>query len=117
AVRGLLDGHRRHGSVSRPFPRGSLRRARRYAGGVIPRDAATVMLVRGEADGLEVFMLRRNLTSVFVAGACVFPGGAVAESDGAPEMAARCRGRTDAAASATLGLPRGGAAFWVAAVR
>jgi 8-oxo-dGTP pyrophosphatase MutT (NUDIX family) len=75
------------------------------------------MLVRDEPDGLEVFMLRRNLTSVFVAGAYVFPGGAVDASDGAPEMVARCRGRTDAAASATLGVPRGGADFWVAAVR
>jgi 8-oxo-dGTP pyrophosphatase MutT (NUDIX family) len=40
------------------------------------RDAATVMLVRDGNDGLEVFMLRRNLNSDFVGGAYVFPGGA-----------------------------------------
>jgi 8-oxo-dGTP pyrophosphatase MutT (NUDIX family) len=86
-------------------------------GSVLPRDAATVMLVRDRRDGIEVFMLRRNLTSVFVAGAYVFPGGAVDASDGAPEIASRCRGRADADASATLGMPLGGLAFWVAAVR
>jgi 8-oxo-dGTP pyrophosphatase MutT (NUDIX family) len=84
---------------------------------VIPRDAATVMLVRDGPDGLEVFMLRRNLTSIFVAGAYVFPGGAVDDSDRAPEIARRCRGRTDNEASAALGLVHGGLGFWVAAVR
>ena len=42
------------------------------------------MLVR-DAPELEVFMLRRNLESVFVGGAYVFPGGAVDADDRAPE--------------------------------
>ena len=49
------------------------------------RDAATVILVRdctdGHADDLEVFVLRRNSTLVFVPGATVFPGGAVDPDD------------------------------------
>jgi len=39
-----------------------------------------VLLVR-DAPDLQVFMLRRNLQSVFAAGAYVFPGGAVDPDD------------------------------------
>ena len=90
------------------------------------RDAATVMLVRGgapaPADGagpLEVFMLRRNLDSEFVGGAHVFPGGAVDEADRHADLEPWCEGQTDAEASTALGLdpPRGGLAYWVAAIR
>ncbi len=53
------------------------------------RDAATVILVRDcvdphperPGDDLEVFVLRRNSTLVFVPGATVFPGGAVDPDD------------------------------------
>jgi len=81
------------------------------------RDAATVMLVRDGADGLEVFMLRRNPRSVFVGGAYVFPGGAVDDHDRHVDLEPICAGRTDAAASAALGVDAGGLAFWVAAIR
>jgi 8-oxo-dGTP pyrophosphatase MutT (NUDIX family) len=81
------------------------------------RDAATVMLVRDGADGMEVFMLRRNLNSDFVGGAYVFPGGAVDEADRHTDLERICQGRTDAAASQQLGIDEGGLAFWVAAVR
>ncbi len=84
------------------------------------RDAATVMLVRDDADGgLEVFMLRRNLNSDFVGGAYVFPGGAVDPADAGPEVDALCDGRDDAACSALLDIAAGtgGLAYWVAAVR
>lgn len=81
------------------------------------RDAATVMLVRDGLDGLEVFMLRRNLNSDFVGGAYVFPGGAVDPQDREAHLDDVCRGRTDADASAQLGIERGGLAFWVAAIR
>ena len=85
--------------------------------GVPVRDAATVMLVRDGADGMEVFMLRRNLQSVFVGGAYVFPGGAVDEEDSHTDLGPVCSGRTDAEASELLGVAEGGLAFWVAAVR
>jgi 8-oxo-dGTP pyrophosphatase MutT (NUDIX family) len=82
------------------------------------RDAATVMLVRDDAEGgLEVFMLRRNLNSDFVGGAYVFPGGAVDEADRHDDLEAICDGRTDAECSELLGIERGGLAYWVAAVR
>lgn len=62
-------------------------------------------------------MLRRNLKSDFVGGAYVFPGGGVDPADGEPEVSPFCLGRDDQGASADLGLPRNGLAFWVAAVR
>jgi len=83
---------------------------------VAVRDAATVMLVR-DAPALQVFMLRRNLNAAFVGGAHVFPGGAVDPDDSHDDLGPFCVGRTDAEASAILGIDRGGLAFWVAAVR
>src|SRR3954449_5017694 len=85
------------------------------------RDAATVMLVRDAAPaaggGMEVFMLRRNLNSDFVGGAYVFPGGAVDPEDRHIDLEPVCEGRSDADASRRLGIPSGGLAFWVAAIR
>lgn len=81
------------------------------------RNAATVMLVRDGASGVEVFMLKRTLNAVFAAGAYVFPGGAVDPEDGEPEVEDLCIGRTDAEASRLLGVPHGGLAYWVASVR
>jgi 8-oxo-dGTP pyrophosphatase MutT (NUDIX family) len=73
------------------------------------------MLVRDGRAGLDVFMVRRSLRLVFAGGAHVFPGGSVDEAD--RDMEAWCVGRTDDEASAAIGVPRGGLAFWVAAVR
>jgi 8-oxo-dGTP pyrophosphatase MutT (NUDIX family) len=84
---------------------------------LVPRDAATVMLLRDSDAGPEVFMLRRTLNAAFVGGFYVFPGGAVDAADRAPEVEERCLGLTDTDASAQLVLPDGGLAFWVAAVR
>ncbi|MGH9293386.1 MAG: NUDIX hydrolase [Acidimicrobiales bacterium] len=99
------------------------------------RDAATVMLVRdrdecrparrdlnagagaGGSPGMEVLMLRRNLESTWVGGAHLFPGGALDAEDRSAEMASFCRGRSDAEASAVMGVVEGGGAFFVAAVR
>ncbi|MPZ71738.1 MAG: NUDIX hydrolase [Nitriliruptorales bacterium] len=47
-----------------------------------PRDAATVIVMRDAADGLEVFMLRRHSRSGFAANMWVFPGGVVDPGDG-----------------------------------
>jgi 8-oxo-dGTP pyrophosphatase MutT (NUDIX family) len=87
------------------------------------RQAATVMLVRDAAEPgpegglLQVLMVRRNLNSDFVGGAYVFPGGGIDPADGGPEAEAACVGRSDADASALLGLPSGGLAYWVAVIR
>ena len=83
----------------------------------VPRPAATVVLVRDGGDGPEVFMLQRTKGAVFLAGAYVFPGGALDAADRASGVTQRVFGLSDAEASARLGLPAGGLAFWVAAIR
>lgn len=84
------------------------------------------MLVRDTADtddtdvagsALEVFMLRRNLRSEFVAGAYVFPGGAVDAEDRLAPVAGLVHGLDPATADARLGVDAGGLGFWVAAIR
>ncbi len=49
-----------------------------------PRQAATVILLRGGDASLEVLLVKRNPAARFMGGAWVFPGGAVdaAEGDG-----------------------------------
>jgi 8-oxo-dGTP pyrophosphatase MutT (NUDIX family) len=66
---------------------------------------------------LEVLMVRRNLNSDFVGGAYVFPGGSVDLADGGAEAEEACIGRSDAEASALLGVNSGGLAYWVAVLR
>ena len=55
----------------------------------VPRPAATVILLRGGEDRLEVLLVRRNPNARFMGGAWVFPGGAVARDEGAGESALR----------------------------
>ncbi|HTO56223.1 MAG TPA: hypothetical protein VMJ74_00450 [Pseudomonadales bacterium] len=78
------------------------------------RDAATLLLVRDAAAGLEVFMVERPGAADF-GGMHVFPGGKVDVADARVE--ARCVGLNDAVASRQLGVARGGIAFWNAAIR
>jgi 8-oxo-dGTP pyrophosphatase MutT (NUDIX family) len=82
-----------------------------------PRPAATVMVVRDAAGGFEVLMLQRNLNSDFVGGAYVFPGGGIDAADASTDAEAHVTGHDDASASARLGLPSGGLAYYVACVR
>ena len=83
---------------------------------VMLRDAATVMLVKDLPD-LHVFLCQRNVDSVWIAGASVFPGGAIDPDDRHPDWEARTEGWDDERASAALGIERGGLAFWVGAIR
>src|ERR1700759_1373871 len=46
-----------------------------------PRNAATVILARDGADGVEVFLLRRVVGMAFAGGMTVFPGGGVDQRD------------------------------------
>jgi 8-oxo-dGTP pyrophosphatase MutT (NUDIX family) len=70
-------------------PRGLADRARELAEGglspAVPRDAATVILLR-QAPELEAFLLRRTRALEFAPGACVFPGGSVDERDADPAI-------------------------------
>src|SRR5436190_1291138 len=84
---------------------------------VTPVPAATVTLLRDTPRGVEVLMLQRNFQSGFMPGMFLFPGGALDPGDQAQSVLERCSGLDDAAASATLGLDRGGLAYWAAAIR
>ena len=48
---------------------------------VMPRDAATVMLLRAAGAAMEVYLLRRRPSMAFAPGAVVFPGGGVDPRD------------------------------------
>jgi 8-oxo-dGTP pyrophosphatase MutT (NUDIX family) len=54
-----------------------------------PRLAATVMLLRGGLNRLEVLLAKRTPAARFMGGAWVFPGGAVSAEDGEGEAALR----------------------------
>jgi 8-oxo-dGTP pyrophosphatase MutT (NUDIX family) len=66
-------------------PRKLAERARRISDGqlspAVPRDAATVILLRQAASGVEAFLLRRTAELEFAPGAYVFPGGSVDARD------------------------------------
>jgi 8-oxo-dGTP pyrophosphatase MutT (NUDIX family) len=72
-------------------PRRLAERARAISDGrlapAVPRDAATVILLRDAADGPEAFLLRRTAELEFAPGACVFPGGSVDAHDADEGMA------------------------------
>ena len=48
---------------------------------LVPRPAATVMLMRDTRDGIKVFLMRRHRQMEFVGGVMVFPGGGVDDRD------------------------------------
>jgi 8-oxo-dGTP pyrophosphatase MutT (NUDIX family) len=54
-----------------------------------PRDACTVILLRGGADALEVLLVQRNPQARFMGGAWVFPGGAVEPGESDVQAAVR----------------------------
>jgi 8-oxo-dGTP pyrophosphatase MutT (NUDIX family) len=52
----------------------------------IPKDAASVVLLRDGSAGLEVFLLRRGQSTTVMNSAYVFPGGKVDPADGLDEQ-------------------------------
>ncbi len=54
-----------------------------------PRRAATVILLRGGANALEVLLVQRNPNARFMGGAWVFPGGAVDRDEGSGQKGLR----------------------------
>jgi glyoxylase-like metal-dependent hydrolase (beta-lactamase superfamily II)/8-oxo-dGTP pyrophosphatase MutT (NUDIX family) len=83
----------------------------------VPRPAATLILLRDAAPGVEVLMMQRAQSAVFLGGAYVFPGGALDAADSDARVFSRVLGLTDQDASQRLNLPCGGLAYYVAAVR
>jgi 8-oxo-dGTP pyrophosphatase MutT (NUDIX family) len=55
----------------------------------VARPAATVIVLRGGAEALEVLLVKRNPDSRFMGGAWVFPGGAVDRNEGEGDQALR----------------------------
>ena len=55
----------------------------------VPRPAATVIVLRGGRERLEVLLVKRNPEARFMGGAWVFPGGAVDRGEGEGEQALR----------------------------
>jgi glyoxylase-like metal-dependent hydrolase (beta-lactamase superfamily II)/8-oxo-dGTP pyrophosphatase MutT (NUDIX family) len=74
---------------------------------LVPRPAATLILLRDGASGPEALMLQRTQSAVFLGGAYVFPGGSLDESDADPRILKRIRGETSVPPTP----------YWVAAVR
>jgi 8-oxo-dGTP pyrophosphatase MutT (NUDIX family) len=70
-----------------------------------PRQAASVIVLRGGGDGLEVLLLRRNPAARFMGGAWVFPGGAVDAHEGAGDSAHRIAAVREVEEEAGLRLP------------
>jgi 8-oxo-dGTP pyrophosphatase MutT (NUDIX family) len=71
----------------------------------VPRPAATVILLRGGADALELLLVQRNPESRFMGGAWVFPGGAVDRGEGEGDAALRAAAIREVAEEAGVTLP------------
>jgi 8-oxo-dGTP pyrophosphatase MutT (NUDIX family) len=71
----------------------------------VPRPAATVMLLRGGDQRLEVLLVQRNPAASFMGGAWVFPGGAVEETDGEGELGFKAAARRELREEAGIELP------------
>src|SRR5437764_8400973 len=54
-----------------------------------PRPAATVIVLRGADENLEILLVKRNPAARFMGGAWVFPGGAVDRDEGEGDAALR----------------------------
>jgi 8-oxo-dGTP pyrophosphatase MutT (NUDIX family) len=85
--------------VDRPGPGEELN-----AGAVTqPRQAATVIVLRGGSETLEVLLVQRNPAQRFMGGAWVFPGGAVDAGEGDGELAHRAAAVRELEEEAAIG--------------
>jgi 8-oxo-dGTP pyrophosphatase MutT (NUDIX family) len=88
--------------VDRPAPGEELNTG---AAPTTPRQAATVILLRGGTAGLEVLLVKRNPEQRFMGGAWVFPGGAVDASEAEEDEAHRVAGVREVREEAGIELP------------
>jgi 8-oxo-dGTP pyrophosphatase MutT (NUDIX family) len=70
-----------------------------------PRQAASVIVLRGGDAALDVLLLRRNPAARFMPGAWVFPGGAVDAHEGEGDAAHRAAAVREVHEEAGLALP------------
>jgi len=86
------QGERRQSGGGQPAPAGpGLEPGAGLRAGtpVRPRQAASVILLRGGEDTIEVLLVRRTPTARFMGGVWVFPGGAVDEVEGSGDESHR----------------------------
>ena len=69
-----------------------------------PRAAATVILLRGGDEALELLMVQRTPAARFMAGHWVFPGGAVDTADGEGQLGLRAAAARELAEEAAITL-------------
>jgi 8-oxo-dGTP pyrophosphatase MutT (NUDIX family) len=77
--------------------------------GSVPRQAATVILLRGGAETLEVLLVKRTPKARFMGGVWVFPGGAVDTTEGDGDTAHRVAAVRELEEEAAIALPDPGA--------
>jgi 8-oxo-dGTP pyrophosphatase MutT (NUDIX family) len=85
-----------------------------------PKEASTVILLRPAADDFEILMVKRHPNNPFVPDCYVFPGGAIEETDVAPELEDRCKGLDHPTAHQVLAdtaSPEIALAAWIAGIR
>ena len=84
---------------------------------LVPRAAATLILARDGASGIEVFMMQRTHQADFLAGALVFPGGALDAADRDQATPAHCAGPDTGGMDRSCGMDGDELAYRVAAIR
>jgi 8-oxo-dGTP pyrophosphatase MutT (NUDIX family) len=87
--------------ADRPAPGEELNRGRE----TVPRQAATVVLLRGGPTALEVLLVQRNPEARFMGGAWVFPGGAVDAHEGDGDASHRAAAVRELQEEAGVALP------------
>ena len=76
--------------MNSPAPKAAPTAGLKLSAPVVPRLAATTLIVRDGDTGLEVLMVRRSLQASFMPGAYVFPGGAVDAADASHDHPSLC---------------------------
>src|SRR4051812_47610398 len=84
---------------------------------MIPRPAATLILLRPGTKGPQVLMIQRTQSAAFLGGAYVFPGGSLDPQDSDPRVLKRVVGIAAEKADVRLGVPSGALPYHVAAIR
>lgn len=96
-----LNSTLRRVDIERPLPRWAYNEPGQVS---VPRPAATVILVRGDAQRLEVLLVQRSPRSRFMGGVWVFPGGSVDASEGDGDGALRAAAIRETAEEAGITL-------------
>lgn len=87
---------------------------------VTPLPAATLVLLRDAASGVEVLLTQRHRANKFAGGDFVFPGGKIEVDDNPDDAVAWCTGLDPERAAARIGVPgdaRTAIGYWVGAIR